>query len=77
VGGNGEQCGYFRNEHPNGDVSYGTFLAKVTNGTMTGTWQFTGGSGKFAKLTGGGVLDGKQTSPTDSEMTWSGSYSLG
>lgn len=81
VGGNGEQRGYFMNEHPNGDVSHGTFEAKVTMSgagpTMTGTWQFTGGTGKFAKLIGGGVLDAKMASPTDFVMNWSGSYNLG
>jgi hypothetical protein len=68
-------------EHPNGDVDYGTFEAKLTMSeaepTMTGTWRFTGGTGKFAKITGNGVFNGKQPSLTDSEMTWSGSYSLG
>jgi hypothetical protein len=81
VGGNGEQRGYFRNEHPNGDVDYGTFEAKLTMSdagpTMTGTWRFTDGTGKLAKITGNGVFNGKQTSLTGSEMTWSGSYSLG
>jgi hypothetical protein len=81
VGGNGEQRGYFKNEHPNGDVDYGTFEAKVTMSdtgpTMTGTWRSIGGTGKFAKITAEGVLDAKMTSPTESVMNWSGSYSLG
>ena len=44
---------------------------------MTGTWRFTGGTGKFANITGNGVFTDKQTSPTSSEGTWSGSYSFG
>jgi hypothetical protein len=81
VGGNGEQRGYFRNEHSNGDVDQGTFEAKLTlSGTETtiaGTWRSTGGTGMFAKITANGVFNGKQTSPTDSDATWSGSYDLG
>ena len=81
VAGNGEQRGYFGNEHANGDIDHGTFEATVTMSgsevTLAGTWRFTGGTGMFAKVTGNGVFNGKQTSPTDSEATWSGSYDLG
>ncbi len=81
VKGNGVSRGYFRNVHANGDLDYGTNEGTVTmSGTdsiMTGTWRFTGGTGKFANITGNGVFSGKQTSPTDSGGSWSGSYSLG
>jgi hypothetical protein len=81
VAGNGTSCGYFRNEHPNGDVDYGTSESTVsmtaTEVTMTGTWRFTGGTGKFANITGNGVLTDRRTSPTSSAGTWSGSYNLG
>jgi hypothetical protein len=81
VEGNGTIRGYFRNVHANGDIDYGTTEGTVTmsgtDTTMTGTWCFTGGTGKFAKITGNGVFKGKQTSPTDSLEEWSGSYSLG
>ena len=73
--------GYFRNVHANGDIDHGTNECTVTmSGTdaiMTGTWRFTGGTGKFAKITGNGVFSGKQASPTNSEGTWSGSYIIG
>ena len=81
VGANGEQRGYFRNEHTNGDVDQGTFEAKITMSgtevTIAGAWRFSGGTGMFAKITGNGVFNGKQTSPTNSEATWSGTYDLG
>ena len=80
VEGNGTIRGYFSTVHTNGDIDYGTTEGTVTmSGTevaWTGTWRFTGGTGKLAKITGNGVFKGKQ-SPTDSEEEWSGSYSLG
>jgi hypothetical protein len=81
VNGNGTMRGYFRNVHPNGDTDYGTSECTVamsgTDAIMEGSWRFVGGTGKFAKITGNGVFSAKQTSPIDSEGTWSGSYSLG
>jgi hypothetical protein len=81
VAGNGEQHGYFKNEHASGDVDFGTFDATVTmsggEATLAGTWRFTGGTGRFAKVTGNGVFNGTQTSPTVSKATWSGTYDLG
>jgi hypothetical protein len=81
VAGNGEQRGYFKNEHSNGDVDNGTFETKLTlsgnEATFAGTWRFSGGTRKFAKITGNGVFNGKQTSPTDSDVTLSGTYDLG
>jgi hypothetical protein len=81
VGGNGLQTGYFYNVHPNGDVSHGTFEAKVstsgTSMTVAGKWHLIGGAGTLAKVAGGGDFSAEMTSPTDSEMKWSGAYSLG
>ena len=79
VEGKGEQRGHFHNAHANGDTSFGTFEAKVSmtpDATMTveGRWIFAGGTGSLSKLKGGGVFKASMTSPTDSEMTWSGSY---
>jgi hypothetical protein len=79
VQGRGEQRGYFHNARTNGDTSHGTFEAKVTtalNATMTvaGTWRFVGGTGTLANLSGGGIFTVQMATPTDSEMTWSGSY---
>jgi hypothetical protein len=79
--GKGTARGYFRNEHSNADIDYGTTESTVTTSgtvvTMTGTWQFTGGTGKFAKITGNGTFTDTQTSPMASEGAWRGSYSLG
>jgi hypothetical protein len=78
VNGDGEQRGYFQNVHPNGDTSHGTFEAKVratgTAVTLGGTWRFAGGTGSLSRLKGGGIFKSEMTSPTTSEMTWSGSY---
>jgi hypothetical protein len=79
--GNGDQRGYFYNVHPNGDTSQGTFEAKVTmteaGANLDGTWTFTGGTGGLSGLRGRGVFRSEMTSPTASEMTWSGNYELG
>ena len=78
--GNGEQRGYFHNKHTDGAVSHGTFVAKVSAPagvvTVEGTWTLAGGSGSLAGVKGGGAFKAQMTSPTDSEMTWSGSYQV-
>ncbi len=80
IGGNGEQRGYFHNTHTDGAVSHGTFVAKVSAPagavTVEGTWTLAGGSGSLAGVKGGGVFKAQMTSPTDSQMTWSGSYQV-
>jgi hypothetical protein len=82
VDGKGEQRGHYYNVHPNGDTSFGMFDAKVSTSadaamTVEGEWRFTGGTGSLSKLQGRGVFKAKMTSPSDSEMTWSGSYEIG
>ena len=68
IRGNGQQRGYFVNEHPNGDCDYGTFEGEVSNVngqiTIEGTWKYTHGTGKFAGITGNGKFKGRMTSPT-------------
>jgi hypothetical protein len=80
VNGDGEQRGYFHNVHPNGDTSHGTFEAKVktagTAVTLDGTWTFAGGTGSLSGLKGSGVFKSEMTSPTTSEMKWSGKYEI-
>jgi hypothetical protein len=78
----GEQRGHFYNAHTNGAISYGTFDAKVSTGpdatmTVEGEWRFTGGTGSLSQLKGSGIFKAHMTSPTSSEMTWSGSYENG
>ena len=61
------------------DTSFGTFDAKVSTGVdatmiVEGQRRISGGTGSFSKLKGSGIFKASMTSPTDSEMTWSGSY---
>jgi len=80
IQGNGQQRGYFINEHPNGDCDCGTSDAKVTNNngqiTMEGTWRYTHGRGKFADISGNGTFRGRLISPTEVEIQWDGNYQL-
>ena len=74
------QRGYFVNSHGGEDRDWGTFEGKVAtiSGQITveGTWQFTGGSGKFSGLAGNGTFKTRLTSPTDVEASWQGTYEL-
>lgn len=67
-------------EHPDGDLDFGTTEATVsmagTTLSMSGTWGFTGGTGKFANISGGGTFTDRQTSPTESAGSWKGNYTL-
>ena len=80
IEGKGTQRGYFVNAHGGEDRDWGTFEGKVTvDGgqiSVEGNWQFTGGSGKFNNLTGGGTFKTRMTSPTDVEANWQGTYEL-
>jgi hypothetical protein len=80
AGGTGQQRGYFHNVHADGAVSEGLFEANVSalNGVITveGTWTLTGGSGSLTGIKGGGRFKAQMTSPSASEMTWSGSYQV-
>jgi hypothetical protein len=44
--------------------------------TVEGTYQHTGGSGKFKGLSGNGAFKTKMTSPKDVEASWQGTYKL-
>lgn len=80
VAGQGAQRGYFVNQHADGDSDYGAFEGKVaitaSGGTIEGTWKYTGGTGKFKGLTGGGTYKGRLTSAVEVENAWEGSYQL-
>jgi len=44
---------------------------------MAGTWKYSGGTGAFANISGGGTYKGRITSPTEVETGWEGNYQLG
>jgi hypothetical protein len=81
IDGNGPQTGYFVNRHSNGDIDRGTFEAMITTAggatTLEGAWKFSGGTGAFARISGGGSFKTKLTSPTEVECNWEGAYQLG
>ncbi len=81
VGGGGTQHGYFSDDHGAAGRDFGTFEGKISmvNGqpTVEGTWEYTGGTGDFSNLSGGGTFTTRMTSPTDVEATWEGAYELG
>jgi hypothetical protein len=80
VAGCGTQIGYFMNRHANGDIDRGTFAGKITTAagavTMEGSWKYSGGTGAFARISGGGTYKGR-ISPTDVQTSWEGTYQLG
>lgn len=78
--GNGTEHGYFTNEHTNGDRSSGSWEGKVTTRdsqvSFEGTWKYTSGTGQFSGITGNGKFKGHMTSPTQTEVSFEGSYQL-
>ena len=80
VSGNGKQQGYFVNEHADGDSDRGSFEGKVTTAggqtTIEGTFTFTSGTGMLKGIRGNGTFKGRQVSPTEIEMSWSGAYEI-
>ena len=81
VGGQGTQTGYFVNDHGADGRDYGTFEGKVmTNGsetTVDGSWQYSGGTGKFKGITGKGTFKNRVRSASEVETTWQGAYEIG
>ena len=79
-GAQGIQRGYFVNDHGSAGSDRGTFEGKVSvvnnQPTVDGKWQYTGGEGTFAGITGGGTFQTKLTSPIDVVCTWQGAYEL-
>jgi hypothetical protein len=79
-GTQGTQRGYFLNDHGSAGEDHGTFEGKVSavggEVVVEGTWQYTGGAGDFAGITGNGTFKTKLTSPTTVEASWQGTYAL-
>jgi hypothetical protein len=80
VDGKGTQRGYFAHDHGGDDREWGTFEGRVvTSGAeikVEGTFHFSGGSGKFKGLSGGGAFQSATTSPTAVGCTWRATYEL-
>ena len=84
VAGNGPHRGYFATSHPSGDRTFTSYEGATTatlqpsgppKVTFEGKWQFTGGTGKFEGVTGGGTYKGGLTS-TGPAYELEGQYTL-
>jgi hypothetical protein len=79
-GTQGVQRGYFLNDHGVAGQDRGTFEGNVSivggDVIVEGTWQFTGGEGEFAGISGNGTFTTRLTSPTTVEANWQGAYTL-
>jgi hypothetical protein len=78
--GNGHEHGYFVNEHSNGDREGGSWEGKIVTRndqvSFEGTWKYTHGTGQFSGISGNGSFKGHMISPTESEVTFEGSYQM-
>ena len=78
--GSGPQRGYFHNVHADGDQDWGSFDGTITTSgqqtTIEGTWRYTGGTGKFQRISGSGTYKGRMTSPREVVTEWAGEYQL-
>jgi hypothetical protein len=80
IDGKGTQRGYFVNTHTDGDTDCGTFEGKVSTAggqfVVEGTYQYTGGTGRYKGMTGAGTFQTRVTSPRTVEATHQGTYQL-
>jgi len=78
--GQGKQHGYYVNEHADGSRDMGSFEGriKMSGNEMTseGTFTINSGTGKFQGIRGSGTWKARNVSPTQIEMSWSGSYEI-
>ena len=78
--GSGTQRGYYINTRADGDRDWGTFEGRVTTVNnmlmVDGTYQNTGGTGKFRGMHGNGTFKARQTSPRTVEVAYHGIYHL-
>ena len=79
-GTRGVQRGYFLNDHGAAGRDHGTFEGNVSieggEFVVEGKWQYTGGEGEFAGITGSGTFSTRLTSATGVEGKWQGAYAL-
>lgn len=71
IGGSGTQRGYFLDTHQDGSRDYGTFEGTIESiskpdgsweAIWEGTYQYTGGSGRYKNIRGNGKYKGKASS---------------
>jgi hypothetical protein len=83
VAGSGPHRGYFAIKHPNGDSTFTSYegTTKATpkpdgspGVSFEGKWHFTGGTGKFEGITGGGTYKGPL--PSGPGYEFEGHYTL-
>lgn len=78
--GKGTQRGYFVNLHVDGDSDYGMFdgvVASVGDEIVCqGTWESTGGTGRYRGITGKGKFRMVMPTPKTVRTTWDGAYEL-
>jgi hypothetical protein len=78
--GRGTQHGYFVNDHGENGRDWGTFKGTVSPSgaelAVEGEYEFTGGTGRFAGISGKGTFRSRMTSPTDVACTWQGAYEI-
>ncbi len=81
TGGSGTDVGYVVRTHKNGDMSYSTYSGttnvvskpdKTWEATWKGSWESVGGTGRYAKLKGGGTYSGKANSNEHFGTDWEG-----
>ncbi len=82
TGGRGKQSGYFTNIRNGADRNHGTFKGTVKQKgdqvIVDGTWKITGGTGKFAKITGNGTFRTTVAAATgEASVVWDGNYTTG
>ena len=82
VAGSGQHRGYRTVTSPNGDQAFAAYegttqaVAKGgAEGTFQGKWRYTGGTGRFKGVTGGGTYTGEFT-PTSLTYQYQGEYQL-
>lgn len=84
IAGTGTDKGYRAVTHPGGDKTFASYEGTsktVTKSdgssdtTFEGTWWFTGGTGKFKGISGGGTYNGK-TTREGYTYEWEGEYDI-
>ncbi len=74
--GAGTSHGYYVDNMANGDKAYVHWQGKESKDGSEGKWTYTGGTGKFKGLKGGGTYKSKRAQDGSSTVDVDGEYSL-